>query len=151
MKVDTGSSINSLNGNIGASRKLADHPTVNTFSQDDLKAKFNSVAVKSSNLDELQTQLNNTGTKASNQDEPQLQNARQEKEKIEKVLKIINMAYKEVNVECSYSMDERTNTEVVKIINSETGETIRQYPPEDILNMIHKMYDMYGILMDKKA
>jgi flagellar protein FlaG len=143
MKVDAGSSGKPLNGNIGVTRKLADHPTINTLSQDDLKSMFNSTAIKSSNLDEPHTQLH--------QGEPQPHSARQEKEKIEKALKIINMAYKEVNVECRYSMDERTNTEVVKIINSETGEMIRQYPPEDILNMIHKMYDMYGILMDKKV
>ncbi|HBE76234.1 MAG TPA: hypothetical protein DDW65_00375 [Firmicutes bacterium] len=93
----------------------------------------------------------NPAVKVSNHDEPQPQSTAEDREKIEKALKIVNMAYKEVNLECKYSMDQRTDTEVVKIVNSDTGETIRQYPPEEILNMIHKMYDMYGILLDKKV
>jgi uncharacterized FlaG/YvyC family protein len=93
----------------------------------------------------------NPAVKVSIHDEPQPQSTAEDREKIEKALKIVNMAYKEVNLECKYSMDERTKTEVVKIVNSDTGETLRQYPPEEILNMIHKMYDMYGILLDKKV
>ena len=89
--------------------------------------------------------------KVSNHDELQTQSDAKDKEKIEKALKIINMAYKEVNIECKYSIDKRTKLEVVEFVNSDTGECIGQTPPEEILNMIHKMYDMYGILMDKKV
>jgi Uncharacterized flagellar protein FlaG len=117
MKIEAGSSMNSVNVNAGITRKAAE----------------------------------NSAVKASNQVDTQPQSKIEDKEKIEKALKIINMAYKEVNVECKYSMDERTNMELVKFVNSDTGETIRQYPPEEILNMIHKMYDMYGILLDKKV
>ena len=93
----------------------------------------------------------NPGLRGTTYDEPQSATSPEDREKIEKTLKIINMAYKEVNVECKYSIDERTKTEVVKFVNSVTGETIKQYPPEEILNMMHRMYDMYGILMDKKV
>lgn len=117
MKVAAGSSINTVNANMGTMRKAAE-----------------SSQVKLSNHDETQPQSNVS-----------------DKEKIEKALKIINMAYKEVNVECKYSFDKRTNTEVVQFVNSDTGETIKQYPPEEILNMITRMYDMYGILLDKKV
>jgi flagellar protein FlaG len=117
MKVGTGSSINTVNLNIGSTRK----------------AEENSVA------------------KIANQDQQKSQSNTVDKEKIEKALKIANMAYKEVNVECRYYIDERTNTEVVKFLNSENGEVIRQYPPEEILNMITRMYDMYGILLDEKV
>ena len=117
MKVEAGSSINTINANIGATRKA----------------------------------VGSSGAKVSSYDEAQPQSIPNDKEKIEKALKIINMAYKEVNIECKYSIDERTNTEIVKFVNSVTGETIKQYPPEEILNMITKMYDMYGILLDKKV
>ncbi|HBF39613.1 MAG TPA: hypothetical protein DDW50_20145 [Firmicutes bacterium] len=109
-----------------------------------------SVNVLNVNVGTLKRTSDNS-VKVSNHDEPQSQSAADDKEKIEKALKIINMAYKKVNVECKYSIDKRTDMEVVEFVNSETGESIRQYPPEEILNMIHKMYDMYGIMMDKKV
>jgi flagellar protein FlaG len=104
-----------------------------------------------SNIGTTRKAADNSVAKTSNYDEPQSKSASSDKEKIEKALKIINMAYKEVNIECKYSIDKRTNTEVVEFVNSDTGETIKQYPPEEILNMITRMYDMYGILLDKKV
>lgn len=147
MKVDTVSSANSAKGNVGAARKLADNSALKNAGQNALHTQPNNRVVKTPNQDGSRLQL----AKSLTHDDQQSQLNNQEREKVEKALKVINLAYKEVNVECKYSFDDRTNIEVVTIINSETGETIRQYPPEDILNMIHKMYDMYGILMDEKV
>jgi flagellar protein FlaG len=168
MKFDAISPVNSVNGKTGTARKLADNSAVKASSQDDPSSQFtnytvkaptqgdqpsqlNNPFVKDQNPNDPQSQTNDGGVKTPTQDDQQAQLALQQKEKVEKALKIINMAYKEVNIESNYFIDERTNTEVVKIVNSITGELIKQYPPQDILNMIHKMYDMYGILMDEKA
>ena len=168
MKVDAVSPVKVINDNTAAARKLADNPVEKTSNQDDqpsqlnnwiVKApnqddsssQFNNVVVKTAKSDDQPSQITNAVTKTLNQEDLQTRLKNQQKEKVEKALKIINMAYKEVNIESSYSIDERTNTEVVKIVNSITGEVIKQYPPQDMLNMIHKMYDMYGILMDEKV
>ncbi len=108
-----------------------------------------SINTVNANIGSTRISADNSAVKASSHDESP--STTKDKEKIEKALKIVNMAYKEVNIECKYSVDERTKTEVVKFVNSETGETIKQYPPEEILNMITRMYDMYGILLDKKV
>jgi flagellar protein FlaG len=63
---------------------------------------------------------------------------------------VANEAFKEVNVAFKYSIDKKTNHEIVEIVNAETGEVIRQIPPEEIINMLSRMYDLLGFLVDKK-
>lgn len=71
-------------------------------------------------------------------------------EKLSKAVEVANNAFKEVNIGFRYSVDKKTNREVVTVVNTETGEAIRQFPPEEIINMLSRMYDMLGILIDKK-
>jgi flagellar protein FlaG len=71
-------------------------------------------------------------------------------ERLSKALEVANNAFKEVSIGFKYSVDKKTNREVVTVINIKTGEAIRQFPPEEILNMLSRMYDMLGILIDKK-
>ena len=49
-----------------------------------------------------------------------------------------------------YSIDKETNREVVKIMDSRTHEVIRQYPPEEILNMVKKMNELFGFFVDER-
>lgn len=50
----------------------------------------------------------------------------------------------------NFSKDESTGTTVVKIINSETDEIIRQIPSEEILKISSKMQEVIGVLFDKE-
>lgn len=72
------------------------------------------------------------------------------KEKINNVINVANDAFKEVNIGFKYYHDKRLNRDIVEVVNSKTGEKIRQYPAEEIVNMLERMYDMLGILIDKK-
>lgn len=72
------------------------------------------------------------------------------KEKLIKAIEVANNAFKEVNISFKYSFDQKLNLQVVELINDKNGEKIRQYPPEEIVNMLSRMYDMLGILIDKK-
>ena len=74
------------------------------------------------------------------------------RDKIEKAIKAANeLLQKGNNISFSYSFDQETRIEVVKVIDNQSGETLRQFPPKDILGMISKMNEMWGILVDKKA
>jgi flagellar protein FlaG len=72
------------------------------------------------------------------------------KEKLNKAIEVANSAFKEVDISFKYSFDQKLNLQVVELVNDKTGEKIRQYPPEEIVNMLSRMYDMLGILIDKK-
>ncbi|MCL6591282.1 MAG: flagellar protein FlaG [Firmicutes bacterium] len=76
---------------------------------------------------------------------------KKEVKNINETLEIANKAFKEVNVAFRYYIDKKTNREIVEIVNAETGEKIRQIPPEEIINMLSRMYDLLGILVDLKA
>lgn len=50
-----------------------------------------------------------------------------------------------------FSIHEGTEAVMVKVINTETDEIIREIPPEEILDMVAKMWELAGILVDKRA
>jgi flagellar protein FlaG len=94
--------------------------------------------------------LENLTDKEQNTENVQTQPETVTKEKLNKTIEVANNAFKEVNIGFKYSIDKKINREVVEVVNTQTGETIRQYPPEEIINMLSRMYDMLGILIDKK-
>ncbi|WP_341805077.1 flagellar protein FlaG [Paenibacillus turpanensis] len=49
------------------------------------------------------------------------------------------------------SYHEQTHAIVVKVLNKETGEVIREIPPEKTLDLVAKMMEIAGILVDEKV
>jgi len=67
-------------------------------------------------------------------------------EAIEKANKMIEGA----NRVFEYSIHDKTNVIMVKVVNSETKEVIREIPPEKILNVIAQIWEMAGIIVDER-
>ncbi len=51
---------------------------------------------------------------------------------------------------CEYSYHEATKRVSIKVFDDETGEVIREIPPEKSLDMLQKMWEMAGILVDER-
>ncbi len=51
---------------------------------------------------------------------------------------------------CEYSYHKKTNRVSIKVINEETNEVVREIPPEKSLDMLQKMWEMAGILVDER-
>ncbi|NEU25588.1 flagellar protein FlaG [Paenibacillus polymyxa] len=49
------------------------------------------------------------------------------------------------------SVHEKTHTIMIKVLNKETGDLIREVPPEKILDVAARMMEITGIIVDKKA
>ena len=67
---------------------------------------------------------------------------------------LIESANKEVklyNKSIKFSIHEETNKIMVKIIDNQTDEVIKEIPSEKILDMVAKLCEMVGILVDEKA
>ncbi len=65
----------------------------------------------------------------------------------------VNMAnnkMKTCRTRCEFSYHEETKRISIKVLNSETHEVIKEIPPEETLDMIQKMWDLAGILIDEK-
>lgn len=48
------------------------------------------------------------------------------------------------------SIHEKTHEIMVKVLNRDTGELIREIPPEKTLDLVAKMMELAGILVDEK-
>ncbi len=62
-----------------------------------------------------------------------------------------NHAFGGVNTRFEFSIHEGTKEIMVKVIDEKTNELIKEIPPEKILDMIAKMWELAGILVDERA
>jgi len=53
--------------------------------------------------------------------------------------------------EAEFSIDRDTNMVIVKIKDKETGEIIRQIPPEVVLKIAKSIEEFLGLLLDERA
>lgn len=51
---------------------------------------------------------------------------------------------------CEYSYHKETKRVSIKVIDKNTDKVIREIPPEKSLDMLQKMWEMAGILVDEK-
>lgn len=72
----------------------------------------------------------------------------QDQEAIRKAIEKINKQM--ANTECQYGIHEATNRVTIKIVDKESREIIREFPPEETLEMIAKAWELAGILVDEK-
>ena len=66
---------------------------------------------------------------------------------IEELEKFVRSQKTDVN----FSIDERSQSTVIKVFQSETGKLIKQFPVEEILSMIARFQKNIGLILDKKA
>ncbi len=55
-----------------------------------------------------------------------------------------------VHTRCEYSYHKPTKRVSIKVIDEDTNEVIREIPPEKSLDMLQKMWELAGILVDEK-
>ena len=51
----------------------------------------------------------------------------------------------------TFSQDEQAGANVIRVIDKNTGELIRQFPPDELLQFMRNLTKMLGTLMDEKA
>lgn len=71
-------------------------------------------------------------------------------EELKKAVEKVNN-FLEDNVHIEYEKHDKFNTMIVKLVNNDTKEVIREIPSKKILDMVAKMCELAGVLIDKKA
>ena len=61
-----------------------------------------------------------------------------------------NKALQGVDKRFEFSIHEDTHQIMVKVVNNENNEIIREIPPEKILDLISKIWELAGIFVDEK-
>ena len=69
-------------------------------------------------------------------------------EKVRKAVETLNK--KMANSEAVFGFHEDTNRVTIKIVDKSTKEVIKELPPEKTLDMIAKVWEMAGILIDER-
>lgn len=101
----------------------------------------NNIAKATVALDTKQTSGEGTGSNA--QQDQDKQNAQ-----IKKAIDDINK--KAMNSEAIFGIHEATNRVTIKIVDKDTKKVIKELPPEKTLDMIAKVWEMAGLMVDEK-
>lgn len=110
----------------------------NTAASDDLMKK-------TIQIDTKETDKNG---KDGNRDDSQAKQTISENSQIRKAVDEINK--KAHNSEAVFGIHEATNRVTIKIVDKDTKKVLKEYPPEKTLDMIAKVWEMAGLLVDKK-
>ena len=86
----------------------------------------------------------------ANENQQQTKNAQAASDPLKKAIAEMNRKINNSNEEAIFGVHEDTNRIMIKIVDKETKEIIKEFPPEKTLDMIAKVWEMAGILVDEK-
>jgi flagellar protein FlaG len=86
---------------------------------------------------------------SNGQDKGQKENAASEQQ-IKDAISKANNKMKGHRTRCEFSYHEETKRVSIKVLDKETQEVIREIPPEETLEMIEKMWELAGLLVDER-
>ena len=72
-----------------------------------------------------------------------------EHHKLEEIVEKFQKEFVNISTNLQFSLDESTGKTVIKVVDKESGEVIRQIPPEDALRLSSRMEELKGLLYDK--
>jgi len=61
----------------------------------------------------------------------------------------LNKQMEHTGVSLGFSIDESIGRSIIKVVNKESGELVRQIPSEDVVRVAHSIESMKGILYNK--
>ena len=97
---------------------------------------------------QIDTKETDKNGKDGNRDDSQAKQTISENSPIRKAVDEINK--KSHNSEAVFGIHEATNRVTIKIVDKDTKKVLKEYPPEKTLDMIAKVWEMAGLLVDKK-
>ena len=75
-------------------------------------------------------------------------NAEAQQAQIKRAVEEINK--KATNSEAVFGVHEGTNRVTIKIVDRQTKEVIKEFPPDKTLDMISRVWEMAGLMVDEK-
>ena len=97
---------------------------------------------------QIDTKETDKNGKDGNRDDSQAKQTISENSQLRKAVDEINK--KAHNSEAVYGIHDATNRVTIKIVDKDTKKVLKEYPPEKTLDMIAKVWEMAGLLVDKK-
>ncbi|HHV10450.1 MAG TPA: flagellar protein FlaG [Clostridiales bacterium] len=77
-------------------------------------------------------------------------NAQAYDQQVKDAVSQVNSKLKMHRTRCEFSYHEETNRVSIKVFDKETNQVIREIPPEQSLEMVEKIWELAGFLVDEK-
>ncbi|KAA1160172.1 flagellar protein FlaG [Pseudoalteromonas fuliginea] len=72
-----------------------------------------------------------------------------EREQLEEMAQQLQDFMGEMNRSLQFKVDEDSGRDVIKVLDKNSGEVIKQYPSEEVLSLVSKLSESAGILIDQ--
>lgn len=118
-------------------------------SSEDNKVISENIAKAVQAMNTKETSDDSTGD-AENQSQAQAQQQMDKNAQIRKAVNDINKSAAGDQSEAIFGIHDKTNRVTIKIIDKKTKEVIKEFPPEKTLDMIAKVWEMAGIMVDER-
>lgn len=111
------------------------------------------------NITELASTSTVAGSSQSSKDQNNAQNKGQNngqkegmasEQQIKSAISQANGKLKAHRTRCEFSYHEETKRVSIKVVDNETQEVIREIPPEETLDMVQRMWELAGMIVDEK-
>lgn len=98
------------------------------------------------------TEVEHEGTAVKGQEKAALEEEKKEptSKQIKSALEQANQKAKMTKTACEFAYDEETRRISITVKDKETDEVIREIPAEETLEMISKIWEFAGLLVDEK-
>lgn len=100
------------------------------------------------NINQLADELKNQETEKVEKEDPQ--NSEEEKKTLKEQVDNLNDFLKPQFTSLKFEYHEKAERYMVKVVEQGTDKVIREIPPKEFLDMITKMMDFVGLMVDKK-
>ena len=137
---------------VQAQNTAAARDTVTKVTTEENPSEYNPANVNAADkLDQTTAVVENAQSKDQNNTSAD-QNGEQQQVTNEQIKKAVEKLNKNMmsHSEAVFGIDEATNRVTIKIIDKDTKKVIKELPPEKTLDMIAKVWEMAGILVDEK-
>ena len=138
---------------VQAQNTTAAKNTVTKVTTEENSSEYNPANVKAADkIDQTTTVVENTKGKEQNNTSADPNDEQQQQVTNDQIKKAVEKLNKSImaHSEAVFGIHEATNRVTIKIVDKDTKEVIRELPPEKTLDMIAKVWEMAGILVDEK-
>ncbi len=118
----------------------------NKFSIPETKGKAAGV-----HKDDMQSPVQTIHDMESNLLDQEMLQSEEGKKLFDELLNASNEIIFGANNHFQFQVHEKTGTTMVKLVDNDSQEVIKEFPPEKILNVVAGIWELAGIIVDKKV
>lgn len=137
------SGVASISNASTASYQVKQTPQVNSVEAVNESAAQNAGSDIASQVVTVQEKDSNNNRENSKDEQSEATN-----EQIKRAVEDLNKKMKHTS--CEFGIHESTNRVTIKIVDNDTKEVIKEFPPEETLDMIAKVWEVAGLMVDEK-